>query len=109
MRTPCCRGVPIMFRSRNLDLGSVRADLDLSPFQRRRLTGSWVYPFRYQVLPLVDEHAFAAFFHANFGAPNRSISLVVGILLLKDFFNLTDQEALDHFAFDRRWHIALGV
>lgn len=37
------------------------------------------------------------------------MAVVIGILLLKDFFNLTDQEALDHFAFDCRWHIALDL
>jgi DDE family transposase len=98
-----------MFRPRRLDPSADRADVALSAFQRRRLAGSWVYPFRDQVLPLIDEHAFADFFHAGFGAPNRSISLVIGILLLKDCFDLTDQEALEHFAFDRRWHIALDV
>jgi hypothetical protein len=98
-----------MFRPRAAVPPEQRPEVRLSPFQRRRLAGSWVLPFRDHVLPLIDEHAFAGFFHHSHGAPNRSIALVVAILLLKDFFDLTDQEALDHFAFDRRWHIALDV
>ncbi len=98
-----------MFRPRAAVPPDERPELHLSPFQHRRLAGSWVLPFRDHILPLIDEHAFAPFFHANHGAPNRSIALVVGILLLKDFFDFTDEEALDHFAFDRRWHIALDV
>jgi hypothetical protein len=98
-----------MFRPRAVVPPEQRPEVRLSPFQRRRLAGSWVLPFRDHVLPRIDEHAFAAFFHQSLGAPNRSIALVVAILLLKDFFDLTDSEALDHFAFDRRWHIALDV
>lgn len=98
-----------MFRPRAVVPPEQRPELALSPFQQRRLTGSWVLPFRDHILPLIDEHAFARFFHATHGAPNRSIALVVGILLLKEFFDFTDEEALDHFAFDRRWHIALDV
>jgi hypothetical protein len=98
-----------MFRPRAVVPPEQRPEVHLSPFQRRRLQGSWVLPFRDHVLPLIDEHAFAGFFHQSLGAPNRSIALVVAILLLKDLFRLTDQEALDHFAFDRRWHIALDV
>ena len=68
-----------MFRPRAAVSPDERTDLPLSPFQRRRLHGSWVLPFRDHVLPLIDEYAFAQFFHANHGAPNRSIATVVGI------------------------------
>jgi hypothetical protein len=98
-----------MFRPRAAVAPPEGVEMTLSPFQRRRLAGSWVLPFRDHILPLIDEHAFAPFFHASHGAPNRSIAVVVGILLLKDIFDFTDEEALDHFAFDRRWHIALDV
>ncbi len=98
-----------MFRPRAVVPPEQRSELTLSPFQRRRLDGSWVLPFRDSILPLIDEHAFAQFFHASFGAPNRSIATVVGILLLKEFFDLTDEEALECFAFDLRWHIALDL
>jgi Transposase DDE domain/Transposase domain (DUF772) len=98
-----------MFRPRAVVPADERIEQRLSPFQRRRLAGSWVLPFRDSILPLIDEQAFAPFYHACHGAPNRAVSVVIGILLLKDFFDLTDQEALDHFAFDFRWHIALDL
>jgi hypothetical protein len=97
-----------MFRAREIAPLEL-SELDVSAFQRRRLAGSWVLPFRNEILPLIDEQAFSQFFHQEFGAPNRSISVVLGILLLKDFLSLTDEEALEAFAFDLRWHIALAV
>jgi hypothetical protein len=98
-----------MFRPRAAVSPDERTDLPLSPFQRRRLDGSWVLPFRDHILPLINEHAFAPFFHARHGAPNRSIATVVGILLLKEFHDLSDDQALECFAFDLRWHIALDL
>jgi hypothetical protein len=98
-----------MFRAREVGPSLQRPILSVSPFQRRRLKGSWVFPFREHILPLIDEQAFAPFFHPSHGAPNRPVAIVIGILLLKDVFDYTDQEALDHFAFDRRWHIALDL
>jgi hypothetical protein len=68
-----------------------------------------VLPFREAILPLIDEQAFAPFYHASHGAPNRAVAIVVGILLLKDFFDLSDEQALECFAFDLRWHLALDL
>jgi hypothetical protein len=98
-----------MFRPRIVVAPAERPELLLSALQRRRLEGSWVLPFRDAILPLIEEQAFAPFYHASMGAPNRSVAVVLGILLLKDVFDLTDQAALDHFIFDLRWHIALDV
>lgn len=98
-----------MFRART---DKPTAELDpscLSPFQRRRLADTWPLVFREHILPLLTEHQFASFFHPTHGAPNRSVQIVLGILLLKDMENFTDEQALDHFAFDLRWHVALGV
>jgi hypothetical protein len=98
-----------MFRASASDRSPSLGELALSPFQRRRLTGSWVLPFRDHILPLINEHSFSCFYHPTHGAPNRSVRVVLGILLLKEFFDLTDDDALESFAFDLRWQIALDV
>lgn len=46
-------------------------------------------------------------FHPELGRPNRPVELVIGVLILKDMFDLTDQEALEHLDFDTRWWWAL--
>ena len=98
-----------MFRRHSVVASTERPELPLSAFQRRRLAGTWVLPFRDAILPLIDEQSFAPFYHERIGAPNRSVAVVLGILLLKDIFALTDQQALDQFTFDLRWHIALDI
>lgn len=98
-----------MFRPREQSQRQPLESLRLSRFQQRRLVGSWAIAFRDHILPLLREEEFAHFFHQSHGAPNRSVQVVLGILLLKEMFSLSDPEALEHFAFDLRWHVALDV
>ena len=72
-----------------------------------RLERDWPGPFRSAVLPLIDEEKFRPLYHADNGRPNTPVRLVLGVLLLKEFFDLTDEEALAELAFDMRWHVAL--
>jgi hypothetical protein len=67
----------------------------------------WPGQFRSAVLPLIDEEKYRPLYHADNGRPNAPVRLVLGVLLLKDLFNLTDEEALLELAYDLRWHVAL--
>jgi hypothetical protein len=73
----------------------------------KRLRGSWAEVFCSRVLPLIDEDKFAPLYCADNGRPNRPVKTVLGVLLLKDMFNLTDQEALEQLEFSLLWHHAL--
>jgi len=44
--------------------------------------------FRQHGLPLIDEQAFADMYHNQMGAPNKSVRLMIGTLILKDVFDL---------------------
>jgi hypothetical protein len=72
-----------------------------------RLRRSWAEPFRSRVLPLINEDEFASLYCADNGRPNRPVKTVLGVLLLKEMFNLTDGEALERLEFDLQWHHAL--
>jgi hypothetical protein len=43
------------------------------------------------------------------GRPNFSVARLLGLCLLQEWNNLSDQEALDEFSFDIRWRYALDV
>lgn len=77
----------------------------MPPEKRERCGKSWAGPFREKALPILRkiEDEFAELFHAEKGRPNRPVELVVGVLLLKEMFDLTDPEALDALDFDARW------
>jgi hypothetical protein len=60
-------------------------------------------------LQLIDEEPFKVIYHETLGTPNKSIRMVVGALILKEMFDYTDKEALEHLSFSLLWHVALGL
>lgn len=77
--------------------------------KRARLEKSWAHAFRTHALPLIDEEQFRPFFHDDNGRPNKSVRLVVSVLLLKDINDLTDAETLEQLEWNSAWHYALDV
>lgn len=77
--------------------------------KRARLERTWAHPYRNAALPLIDEARFAQYFHADNGRPNKSVRLVVSVLVLKEIFDLTDAEALEQLEWNGAWHYALDL
>ena len=70
---------------------------------------SWAQVFRNEALPLIDEERFSEMYSADMGRPNRAVQTVLGVLVLKEMFDLTDIEALEELEFNLLWHHALGL
>jgi hypothetical protein len=98
-----------MFRKRNPQGSLFQPDMLVPPAKARRLERSWAEVFRNQALPLIDEQAFAWMYCANNGRPNRAVQTILGVHILKEMFNYTDQEALEQLEFNLLWHHALGL
>ncbi len=98
-----------MFRktSKQLSLDSVENTMDISKLKKLKKT--WAQPFRDKILPLIDEEIFKDLFHAHIGAPNKSIRTMVGLLLLKEQYDMTDNEIIENFEFNAQWHYAFDV
>lgn len=98
-----------MFRKRDPQ-GSLFASSNLvPPAKAKRLQGSWAETFRTKALPLIDEEVFAPLYCDNNGRPNRSVQTIVGVLLLKEMHDFTDQEALEQLEYNLLWHHALEL
>ena len=69
----------------------------------------WAEVFRNEALPLIDEERFAPMCCVDNGRPNRAVQTVLGVHLLKEMFNLTDDEALEQLEFNLLWHHALRL
>jgi hypothetical protein len=50
-----------------------------------------------------------AMLYGTTGRPNFSVARLLGLCLLQEWNDLSDQEALDEFSFDIRWRYALDV
>ena len=77
--------------------------------KRQRLERDWPGQFRRHALPLIDEEQFRALYCADNGRPNKPVQTVVGALVLKDMFDLTDADALYRVDFDLGWQVALNL
>jgi hypothetical protein len=77
---------------------------------KSRLRHSWAQLFRREVLPILlqSEDPFAVLYEQT-GRPNFSVALLLGLCLLQELNNLSDQQALEAFGFDIRWRYALDV
>lgn len=90
--------------------GSLFESSNLLPDDKRqRLELDWPGQFRLHALPLIDEEPFRGFYCADNGRPNLSVRMVVGVLILKEMFDLTDEETLYRLDYDLGWHVALAL
>ena len=82
----------------------------LSPSLRSRIESSWAHLFKFEVLPILfkNEDRYAMLYGKT-GRPNFSVARLLGLCLLQELNNLSDQQALDTFSFDIRWRYALDV
>ena len=85
-------------------------ETQISPSLRRRLESSWALLFRVEVLPILfrkeDDYRML---YGKTGRPNFSVARLLGLCLLQEWNDLSDQEALDAMSFDIRWRFALDV
>ena len=98
-----------MFRKHDTQEPLFGMDYFLPPAKAQRLAGSWAEIFRHRALPLIDEERFAALYCPDNGRPNRPVETVLGVLLLKEMYGLTDMEALEQLEFNLLWHHALAL
>jgi hypothetical protein len=81
----------------------------LSPKRRRLLDESWAGLFQKEILPVLPVRAITPFFDSAFGRPSKELYTVLGVQVLQQTFDLTDQEAIFQFAYNIQWHYALNV
>ncbi|MDZ4204385.1 MAG: transposase [Bacteroidales bacterium] len=70
---------------------------------------SWHNQFRKEIVSRIDESVFKVLFDETMGAPNSSISVLVGMMILKEAFVWSDSQLFDHCRFDILVRSALGI
>ena len=79
--------------------------------KQKRLASQWPGIFRREILPmLVEAEAdFAGLYHGRLGAPNKPVAELLGILILKEFHDYTDEQTLEAVEFNLQWQYALQL
>jgi len=98
-----------MFRERNPQESFFQSNMLVPPAKAQRLQRSWAEDFRNRALALIDEERFAPMYCPDNGRPNRAVETVLGVHILKEMFDLTDEEALEQLEFNLLWHHALRL
>lgn len=103
-----------MFRKTNkekqIDLfGGVPSILDGGSLKQYSDDSHWHNQFRKQVLTRIDETVFKVLFNETTGAPNTSISLLVGMMILKEAFGWSDSQLFEQSRFNLLVRSALGL
>jgi len=80
-----------------------------SPMTLKVLRGDWPGLFRTQMLHLMPARELAEHFHPCLGCPTKELYGMAGVLFLKEFFDLTIDEAVERYLTDAAWQYALNV
>ena len=81
----------------------------LGPKRRKLLDQSWAGLFQKQILCELPVRDFVPFFDKTFGRPTKELYTVLGVLVLQQSLDLTDEETVSQLAFNTQWHYALNI
>lgn len=81
----------------------------LSPKRRQLLDQSWSGLFREHILPTLPVEKVFKFFDESFGRPSKELYSRLGVQILQQTFDLTDEETLQQYAFNIQWHYSLNI
>jgi hypothetical protein len=81
----------------------------LTPKRRQLLDSGWPGLFREHILSCLPVHQVANSFDETFGRPSKELYSAIGALVLQQIHDLTDEEAVQQYAFNTQWHYALNI
>lgn len=82
--------------------------LKLDEWTKKFVTKSWAKDFSEIIFPAINEKRFSVLYSDNAASrPNNPVNVVIGSLILKEMFNLTDDELLASILCDVRFQYAL--
>lgn len=81
----------------------------LGPKRRKLMDQSWAGLFRKHILNELPVGKLRPFFTAGFGRPTKELYSIVGVIVLQQMQDLSDEETVYQIAFNQQWHYALDI
>ena len=81
----------------------------LGPKRKQRIEESWAKVFREHILTTLPVEKVFSKYDPVFGAPTKELYSMIGLMVLQQMNDLTDEEAVDQFAYNLQWHYALNI
>ena len=79
----------------------------LTERERKALDRSWARVFADDVFPQIDENRFSVLYSDKASRPNAPVNVIVGALIIKELFGISDDEVVDNLMLDPRYQLAL--
>lgn len=100
-----------MFQKHNSQGRLFDSRVSVNDRKKKKIDTSWATVFQKDILPVLIgmEDEFSDFFHPTQGRPNHDVGVMLGALLLKHLFDLTDEMTVENFNFNMLWHQALDL
>jgi hypothetical protein len=81
----------------------------LGPKRRKLMEESWAGLFRQEILDELPVNEIASAFSDIYGRPTKELYMALGVLVLQQMQDLTDEETSQQVAFNLQWHYALDI
>jgi len=81
----------------------------LGPKRKKLIDTSWAKLFRDQILPELPVDKIFKKYHWFMGRPTKELYAMLGVMILQQMHDLTDEETIHQYAFNLEWHYALGI
>ena len=89
--------------------------LGLEPFsgmgakRLQLLKQSWADTFRWQILPELPVDLLVEHYSLDQGRPTKELYAMMGLMVLQQMHDMTDDQAVDQFSFNLQWRYALNI
>lgn len=81
----------------------------LGPKRRKLLDSSWAGLFQHHILPQLPVESLRRYYDDGHGRPTKELYAMMGLMVLQQMHDCTDQEAVEQFCFNIQWHYALNI
>ena len=99
--------------SRTVLRGGIGSDVNLLPdlpaHIQRLIDKSWAKDFADMVFPAINEERFSVLYSTEYSRPNTPVNVLVGSMLLKEYFGQTEEELLMSIYCDVLYQYALHL
>lgn len=81
----------------------------LGPKRKERIKASWAKLFQEEILSTLPVEKVFSHYDASQGAPTKELYAMLGLMVLQQMHDLTDEQTVDQFAYNLQWHYALNI
>lgn len=79
----------------------------LTQREQKALERSWAKIFSEEIFPSIDEERFSVLYSDKASRPNTPVNVIIGAMILKELFDLSDDEVIENLMLDPRYQYAL--